>query len=617
MCYHTTDYRQSETAVSVSGAVPDLNGNDGSGIRTVLAGWSERAVCGNARPERPVGNTKTTPRGNSLVCDRKREIFPMKRNTRQLISLIVVFALIAAAYSCRMLAKFDIGGVYVNYIRAALYLLLFSLWGYSLDRRIIQPQTLHCLRLTAALMLVWLVLRTLKYEIVTDPTVARYIWYLYYLRMLFIPLLGVYIALFLGKPQEIRLNVRTGCLALVPAVLFLSVITNDLHQQVFAFSGGVPGGQDNSSFSHRPLYFACLVWMVACMVFSLVRLLNKSRIPGSGKKNLAPFVTGCITVLYGVLYLSGLPAVRWWFGDMNVMFCLLFAAIYESCIHCRMIQSNTGYVELFEATTLAACIADSSGNIVLRSHAACEDIACPEEGTQVFRPDGIRISSAPISGGYAVWQDNVRPLTELRAKLSGNKAIIKNNKEKLQEAYFIQKKLYELTEKNRIYDELEARYGKQINRIGQLLKQCEDTGPAEVQNLLKRILLLGTYIKRGANLYFLGMEYELLPQQELRLTVDEAVRVMTVCGTECSVVYRTTKPMRSTEVMRLFDLLKTVAEMTINGLQSLFISVSDSEMDLSVECTADLSFIASSDITVRREDGLWLVRTPIGGCDDA
>ncbi len=560
---------------------------------------------------------KNNAKGESLVCDRKREIFPMKRNTRQLISLIVVFALIAAAYSCRMLAKFDIGGVYVNYIRAALYLLLFSLWGYSLDRRIIQPQTLHCLRLTAALMLVWLVLRTLKYEIVTDPTVARYIWYLYYLPMLFIPLLGVYIALSLGKPQEIRLNVRTGCLALVPAVLFLSVITNDLHQQVFAFSGGVPGGQDNSSFSHRPLYFACLVWMVACMVFSLVRLLNKSRIPGSGKKNLAPFVTGCITVLYGVLYLSGLPAVRWWFGDMNVMFCLLFAAIYESCIHCRMMQSNTGYVELFEATTLAACIADSSGNIVLRSHAACEDIACPEEGTQVFRPDGIRISSAPISGGYAVWQDNVRPLTELRAKLSGNKAIIKNNKEKLQEAYFIQKKLYELTEKNRIYDELEARYGKQINRIGQLLKQCEDTGPAEVQNLLKRILLLGTYIKRGANLYFLGMEYELLPQQELRLTVDEAVRVMTVCGTECSVVYRTTKPMRSTEVMRLFDLLKTVAEMTINGLQSLFISVSDSEMDLSVECTADLSFIASSDITVRREDGLWLVRTPIGGCDDA
>ena len=537
----------------------------------------------------------------------------MKRNTRQLIPMIVVFTLIAAAYSCRMLAMLDICGVYVNYIRAALYLLLFSLWGYSLDRRIIQPQTLHWLRLTAALMLLWLILRTLKYEFVTDLTVARYIWYLYYLPMLFIPLLGVYIALSLGKSEEFRLTGRIGALAIIPTVLFLLVITNDLHQQVFAFSSGVPGVPDNYGYSHGIFYFCSMGWMVACMIFSLVLLLKKSRVPCSKKKRLAPFVIGCATVLYGILYLLGLPAVRRWLGDMNVTFCLLYAAIYESCIRCRMIQSNTGYVELFEATTLAACIADRSGSIVLRSRAAGEDMVCPREGIPLIRPNGIRISSAPISGGYAAWQDNVRPLTELRTKLSENKAKIKNNKEKLQEAYLIQKKLNELTEKNRIYDEMEARYGEQIARIGQLLRQCEGAEPAETQSLLKRILLLGTYIKRDANLYFLSLEYELLPQQELRLTVDEAVRVMTVCGTECSVAYHTTKPMLSSEVARLLDLLKTVTEAAIGGLYSMFISVSDSEMDLSVECAADLSFLVSSNVTVKQEDGLWLVRTRIGG----
>ena len=541
----------------------------------------------------------------------------MKRNTKQLIPMILAFTIIAAGYSCRMLAMFDIGGALGSYIRAALYLLLFSLWGYSLDRRIIQTQALHCLRLTAALMLLWLILRTLKYEIVTDLTVARYIWYLYYLPMLFIPLLGVYIALSLGKSEKFRLTGRIGALAIIPAVLFLLVITNDLHQQVFAFSSGVPGGPDNYSYSYGPVYFCYLGWTVTCMFFSLILLLKKSRVPSGSEKRIRPFVIACITVLYGILYLSGLPAVRWWFGDMNVMFCLLYAAIYESCIRCRMIQSNTGYVELFEATTLAACIADRNGNIVLRSRAADEDMVCPKSGLQIIRPDGIRISSAPISGGYAVWQDNVRPLTELRAKLSENKTKIKNNKEKLQEAYLIQKKLNELTEKNRIYDELETKYGKQIARIGQLLKQCEGAEPVEIQNLLKRILLLGTYIKRGANLYFLSLEYELLPQQELRLTVDEAVRVMTVCGTECSVAYHTTKPMLSSEVARLFDLLKTVAETTINGLHSLFISVSDSEMDLSVECAAELSFLVSSNVTVKQEDGLWLIRTLIGGVNGA
>lgn len=537
----------------------------------------------------------------------------MKRNTKQLFPMILVFTIIAAAYSCRILAMLDIGGAWMSYIRAALYLLLFSLWGFSLDRRIIQTQALHCLRLTAALMLLWLILRTLKYEFVTDLTVARYIWYLYYLPMLFIPLLGVYIALSLGKSEEFRLAGRIGALAIIPAVLFLLVITNDLHQQVFAFSSGVPGVPDNYGYSHGIFYFCSMGWMVACMIFSLVLLLKKSRVPCSKKKRLAPFVIGCATVLYGILYLLGLPAVRRWLGDMNVTFCLLYAAIYESCIRCRMIQSNTGYVELFEATTLAACIADRSGSIVLRSRAAGEDMVCPREGIPLIRPNGIRISSAPISGGYAVWQDNVRPLTELRTKLSENKTKIKNNKEKLQEAYLIQKKLNELTEKNRIYDEMEARYGEQIARIGQLLKQCEGAEPAETQSLLKRILLLGTYIKRDANLYFLSLEYELLPQQELRLTVDEAVRVMTVCGTECSVAYHTTKPMLSSEVARLLDLLKTVTEAAIGGLYSMFISVSDSEMDLSVECAAELSDLASPDVTVQREDGLWLVRTRIGG----
>lgn len=540
----------------------------------------------------------------------------MKRNTRQLFLMIFVFAIIAAAYSCRMLAKFDIGGVYMSYIRAALYLLLFALWGYSLDRRIIQTQALHCMRLTAALMLVWLVLRTLKYEVVTDITVARYIWYLYYLPMLFIPLFGVYIALSLGRSEEYRLTGRIVALAAIPAILFSLVITNDLHQQIFAFNSGIPGRPDNYSYHHRYLYFICLGWMVGCMIFSLIRLLKKSRIKNGGKKPLMPFIIGCITILYGILYLTGLSAVRWWFGDMNVMFCLLYAAIYESCIRCRMIQSNTGYVELFEASTLAAVIMDRSGNVVIRSRAADEDMICPQDGTQIIRPDGTRISSAPINGGYVVWKDNVRPLTELRAQLSENKAQIKNNKEKLHEAYLIQKKLHELTEKRRIYDKLDLMYGDQINRIGQLLKQCENTETDEVHNILKRILLLGTYIKRSANLYFLSLEHELLSQKDIRLTVDEAVRVMNVCGTECSVVYYMTKPMHSEEVMRRFNLLKTVVETAVDGLNSIFICLSDDEMDLSVECDVDLSLIISSNVTVKQEDGLWLVRTPVGGMND-
>lgn len=541
----------------------------------------------------------------------------MKGTTKHLLPMVFVFTVIAIAYACRMLAKFDIGGPAVNHIRTAIYLLLFTLWGFSLDRRIIQRQTLHCLHLTAALMLLWLILRTLKYSVVTGPAAGRYIWYLYYLPMLFLPLLWVYIALSMGKSEDYRLSRGIGMLSIIPAALFLLVITNDLHQQVFAFKSGVPGLPVSGTYSYRPLYFICLGWMVVCMAFSLVCLFRKSRIPSGEGKRIMPFVLGCAMLLYSILYLSGIPAVRWWFGDMNVMFCLLYAAIYESCIRCRMIPSNTGYVELFEATTLAACIADRSGRIVLRSRAADENMTCPQEGQRIVRPDGMRISSAPISGGYAVWQDNVRQLAELRTRLNVNKEEMERNKKKLKDAYLVQKSLHELTEKNRIYNELEAKHSRQTAQMRQMLARCERSGPAERRSLLKKVLLLGTYIKRSANLYFLSSEYQWLPQQELRLTVDEAVRTLTACGTECGVIYRTTGPMRTSEVVRLFDLLEIVAETTVDNLRSLFISVSDSAMDLSVECAADLSVVASPEVTVRREDGLWLVRTGIRGREDA
>ena len=541
----------------------------------------------------------------------------MKGTTKHLLLTVFVCTAIAIAYACRMLAKFDIGGPAVNHIRTALYLLLFALWGFSLDRRIIQRQTLHCLRLTAALMLLWLILRTLKYSVVTDLTAGRYIWYLYYLPMLFLPLLGVYIALSMGKSEDYRLSRKSSMLSIIPAALFLLVITNDLHQQVFAFKSGVPGLPVSGTYSYRPLYFICLGWMVGCMAFSLVCLFRKIRIPSGERKRITPFVLGCAMLLYGILYLSGIPAVRWWFGDMNVMFCLLYAAIYESCIRCRMIPSNTGYVELFEASTLAACIADRSGRIVLRSRAAGKDMTCPQEGQRIVRPDGMRISSAPISGGYAVWQDNVRQLAELRTRLNANKEEMERNKKKLKDAYLVQKSLHELTEKNRIYNELEAKHSRQTAQMRQMLARCESAGPAERRSLLKKVLLLGTYIKRSANLYFLSSEYQWLPQQELRLTVDEAVRALTACGTECGVIYRTTEPMRASEVVRLFDLLEIVAETTVDDLRSLFISVSDSAMDLSVECAADLSAIASPEVTVRQEDGLWLIRAGIRGREDA
>ena len=53
--------------------------------------------------------------------------------------------------------------------------------------------------------------------------------------MLFIPLLTVFVALSLGKPERFRLPSRTALLYIPTAALLLLVLTNDLHQLEFVF----------------------------------------------------------------------------------------------------------------------------------------------------------------------------------------------------------------------------------------------------------------------------------------------------------------------------------------------------------------------------------------------
>ena len=100
-------------------------------------------------------------------------------------------------------------------------------------------------------------------------------------------------------------------------------------------------------------------------------------------------------------------------------------------------------------------------------------MVCPKDGESIVYPDGMRISSAPIKDGFVIWGDNLQHLTKLRKQLDENKRKRENNKKKLKDAYLVQKELYELTEKNRIYDELEEKHKTQTRRIKELLEQTE------------------------------------------------------------------------------------------------------------------------------------------------
>ena len=251
----------------------------------------------------------------------------------------------------------------VSLLRSFIYIGLMMWWGISLWQRIIQTQVRRYLAATAALCVFWLSIRTVKFFFAATPAAIRYLWYGYYVLMLFIPLLCVLVALSLGRPENYRLPKWTNLLYLPTALLLLQVLTNDLHQLVLVFPTDAAAWLD-TDHGYGVGNFIVMGWIARGMVTAIITMLLKCRIPLTKITLRLPFVPVALAALYSVLYISRIPWIELLAGDMTVVQCLLLAVGIESCIRCGLIQSNTGYRALFEASTIRAEITDEARQAV-------------------------------------------------------------------------------------------------------------------------------------------------------------------------------------------------------------------------------------------------------------
>lgn len=323
-----------------------------------------------------------------------------------LLSVLAAMALRQAAY--RTDGVLDrISGI----LRPGIYLVLFLVWGISIHRRIIQIQVRRHLIVISALIIFWIAVRTIRYSLEKGVWLIRFLWHLYYVPLLMIPLLEVFIALSLGKGENFRLPRWTAVFYIPTVLLLMLVLTNDFHQMVFVYPEDAEVWMDDYKYAIG--YFLAAAWMVVCAVTALVTMLIKCRIPHRRKVLILPFVPTILALIYCLLWIFRafrvfqLNWLKELAGDITIVFCLLFSAALESCIQCGLIQSNTGYDELFPVSRLGAQITDSENKVCLASLNA---VKLTEEqrrkaGEEAISADkNMLVRSQPIGFGQVLWQ---------------------------------------------------------------------------------------------------------------------------------------------------------------------------------------------------------------------
>ena len=504
-----------------------------------------------------------------------------------LLCALAALGLIVLAMLLRYASRHILHSPIVNHLRSGIYVFLFSAWCYTLWLRIVQVQVRRYLLAISALMVLWILLRSIKFSI-GNTDAERRLWYFYYFPMLFIPMLSVFVSQSLGKDEAFRLPRWTKLLYIPTLLLLLLVLTNDLHRQVFSFPSGV---LSDGEYRYEKGYYFVLGWEALCAAFSLVLMVRSCRIPHSRRIRWLPLVPFALSLAYAYAYVKKVYWVWVLAGDMTVSQCLIFASIFECCIQCGLIQSNLGYDELFEATSLPVQITD---------HALCTKYASiamqkplPQSELRHMQQDTVQLDDDTLlkrhrlRSGWVFWKEDISALNQIRKELELTRDELRDTGDVLAAENAQRARWLKLTEENRLYDMMEAQTARQIAMLRDLLAELQRTEDSDrAIRLLGQIIIIGTYIKRRSNLIFVGVQRGAISVQELRLCLNESSENISVYGADCKTIVKGEGQLTVEQATQIYDLFEAVVEMGLESLRALLTSI---EVGKQVEVTLCVS----------------------------
>ena len=497
-----------------------------------------------------------------------------KAAKKSILYALGVLALIALAMWLRYASRHIFHSPAVSHLRSGIYVFLFSVWCYSLWLRIVQTQARRYLLAISVLMVLWILLRSIKYSI-ENTDVERWLWHFYYFPMLFIPMLSVFVSRSLGKGEDFRLPRWTKILYVPTLLLLLLVLTNDLHQQVFSFPSGVLSDRE---YRYEGGYFFVMGWEALCAGFAFLSMAKNCRIPRSRRIRWLPLVPLALSLAYACAYVKKVYWVWVLAGDMTVSQCLIFASILECCIQCGLIQSNLGYDELFEATSLPVQITDQAFcsqyvSVAMRG-------ALPPNELRQMRVDTIHLGDDTLlkrhrlRSGWVFWKEDISALNQIRKELELTRDELRDTGDVLAAENAQRARWLKLTEENRLYDMMEAQTARQIAMLRDLLAELRKTeDPDRARHLLGQVIIIGTYVKRRSNLIFVGVQRGAISVQELRLCLNESSENISIYGADCKTIIKGEGRLTVEQATQVYDLFEAVVETDLESLRALLVSI--------------------------------------------
>lgn len=533
---------------------------------------------------------------------------------KEILSYITSTFFVLLAMSLHLLEFFGVITFSVNAIVFFLYTAMILLWDRIMESRILRTQSKKYFRMVTFLMIGYLAVRTLKYEILYDNSVAiKYARYVYYLFSLNIIHLVFFISLMVAKSEHEPISNWWHLLWIPTESFVFLVLTNDFHS--LAFSTDVPLGVE----AYKPLFYIIVLYAAILTIASLVSALLASREMHSQWSVMLPILPMLLWILYTFSYVINKDffvyiktAIA--SAEFNVLIIILFI---EALVFTRLIPSNRGYNKFLSLSSLNIGIMNMDGDVVF----------APKEGPSVT-PRMIRASvgkatkmdentyleSAKINGGESFWFIDLKELNSLKKQLYALNESLMSENELLSADKKLKEKMAKLEEQNDIRSYIASRLSDKFNFLKIIMDNLPEDEVA-FEATLKRACITSVYIKRYSNLFLLSKKDKNIAMAELGLAFTESLNYLSLSGTVTKINWQSEASLDIDIALAVYEVFQRILEVNYHALKAVDVNlVNDDEVVIKISADKVGTIGMVNDEINLLEDldnGLW--RISLGG----
>lgn len=497
----------------------------------------------------------------------------IKQYPKFFISLICIF--LAAAI--HIYAKMVPLSIHSNTITLGLYTVVIIFWIQKNRRMILHKEMRKYLIYIGYLLIAYLFLRTVKYDLVAKGSpFERYLWYCYYIILIAIGVFLLFSVLYIDKGRNEKIDSRWHLVYVLLFIFSLLFMTNDHHQMIFTFPDGLDHWSDSSN-GYGYLFYAMVAYCGA-IIFATFFISTKKLLDSRNVKNI--FITFAVPILWGLYTYFYLIRA----SHLTILFvafkspefnCLITILYIESLIYNRLIPVNFDYEKFWDMSTLDIGIMNHDGvrhskNPSLKNIE--RDLIEKAEGSPLLIDENTLLESAKISSGYTYWFSDISQINHIKKELKNFGDLIAEENELLKAENQLKKEHASIKKQIEIYEFIDSSLEDKILALERSLDTLSDDEDDFNQGMTLATMI-NVYIKRFSNMLLLSQKSKTASVMELRLAIGESLRYLTIFDVMTDLSWAAKGDMSLDNMLLLYKTFEEVIEGNINSMSAALVTV--------------------------------------------